>query len=177
MLWKAWLELLLDDKKMSTERTRDQLKQASSKSLQTISAELLDNIDKSSDAALATRKVSVKALDVSPSLRIAILGFPYWLTLLLTITAAGLSPSSRKEPAEPSSTILTLRPTNWLRFPYRAIQLISSFFPIATGILVASEASTFFTSSEKWFYWAGLVVATGFAAAVSTMFWREGRER
>jgi hypothetical protein len=167
MLWDTWLMLHNDEVRVRSERLREQLKQATSKSLQALKEGLLESLDKSSDSEIAAAKVAVKPLDISPTLRIAILGYPYWIALLLLVSAAGLATARRETSDGATPTILSLRAGNWLDRPYRIVRTLACAFPVIVGILVGIEmhpviGDSVFTA----IYYSGIVLSAIFAAAV-----------
>jgi hypothetical protein len=169
MLWDEWFKLKDDTVRIPSARLRDELNQATSRSLQTISERLLESIDKVSDEAIANTKVSVRPLEVAPALRLAILGYPYWIALLLIVAAASLATALRgaDERVEWAPTIITLNPDNWLAWPYRGVRLFAGLLPIVVGVLVGVESAvTAKGLLVASIYFGGMVLAAIAAIAV-----------
>jgi hypothetical protein len=180
MLWDEWLKLKDDNKRIPSTRLRDQLSQASSKSLQAALDELLVSIDKSSEEAVENSKVSVKSLDITPTLKTVIIGYPYWVFLLLTVGAASLQTASLGDggSADWPVTIITLRPTKWLAWPYRTLRFFAGLFPIAVGVVVGNEAALYAKDLVvASIYYGGLGLAAVTATAVVVALERADRMR
>lgn len=158
-LWKNWLPLD-DPKRVTSARMRSQIRYASSNDFAKVLDQNLAAIDSNSDAALLGGRVALKSFEVSPSLDLAMIAYPYFVAVLTVIGALALQQGAKTGAAVP--TVFSMEATGtWGVLANAVIRVGGIAFPVAVAALLAlTSVSLMHGPYRPIIAWGGVVLAT-----------------